>query len=80
MMLPLTIAKSPRNPEKGETIHSLMGDRSRQYRLGLMLAVTLTLHNLPEGFAVALSTLQNETLGKTMAFTIAMHNIPGLLK
>mmetsp|Transcript_270 Transcript_270/g.695 ORF Transcript_270/g.695 Transcript_270/m.695 type:complete len:299 (-) Transcript_270:336-1232(-) len=43
-------------------------------RLGLLMALTMTLHNLPEGFAVAFSSFTS--LGPTMALAIAMHNIP----
>lgn len=38
------------------------------------MALTMTLHNLPEGFAVAFSALT--PLGPVMALAIAMHNIP----
>lgn len=43
-------------------------------RLGLVMAVTMTLHNFPEGFAVAFSSLTD--FGPTMALAIAIHNIP----
>ncbi|GAX81348.1 hypothetical protein CEUSTIGMA_g8779.t1 [Chlamydomonas eustigma] len=43
-------------------------------RLGLLMAVTMTLHNMPEGFAVAFSAFT--PLGPVMAVAIALHNIP----
>lgn len=43
-------------------------------RLGLLMAITMTLHNLPEGFAVAFTAFT--PLGPVMALAIAMHNIP----
>ena len=43
-------------------------------RLGLVMAVAMTLHNLPEGFAVAFSSFT--PLGPVMASAIALHNIP----
>ena len=43
-------------------------------RLGLLMAVTMTLHNMPEGFAVAFSAYTS--FGPVMAVAIAMHNIP----
>lgn len=43
-------------------------------RLGTLMAVTMTLHNLPEGFAVAFSAFT--PLGPVMALAIAVHNIP----
>ena len=44
------------------------------FRLGLLMSVTMTLHNLPEGFAVAFSSLTD--FGPVMALAIAIHNIP----
>jgi ZIP family zinc transporter len=43
-------------------------------RLGLLMAFTMTLHNLPEGFAVAFSAFTD--FGPVMAAAIAVHNIP----
>jgi ZIP family zinc transporter len=43
-------------------------------RLGMLMAVTMTLHNLPEGFAVAFSAYTQ--IGPIMALAIAVHNIP----
>lgn len=47
---------------------------ARMLRLGLLMAVTMTLHNLPEGFAVAFSAFTD--FGPIMALAIALHNIP----
>ena len=44
------------------------------FRLGLLMSVTMTLHNFPEGFAVAFSSLTD--FGPVMALAIAIHNIP----
>jgi len=38
------------------------------------MALTMTLHNMPEGFAVAFSAYT--PLGPVMAIAIALHNIP----
>lgn len=43
-------------------------------RLGLLMAFTMTLHNMPEGLAVAFSSYTD--FGEVMAVAIAMHNIP----
>lgn len=45
-------------------------------RSGLLLAAVVALHNLPEGLATFISTLQNPTGGITLAVAIAIHNIP----
>jgi len=60
------------------------GRRARQnqitdYKLvntGLLLAVGITLHNLPEGIAVGAGYLQNPTFGLFIAVAILLHNIP----
>lgn len=44
------------------------------FRLGLLMSLTMTLHNLPEGFAVAFSSMTD--FGPIMALAIAIHNIP----
>ncbi|KAK9826570.1 hypothetical protein WJX74_003411 [Apatococcus lobatus] len=43
-------------------------------RLGLLMALTMTLHNMPEGFAVAFASFTD--FGPLMAVAIAVHNIP----
>ncbi|KAK9816965.1 hypothetical protein WJX72_007575 [[Myrmecia] bisecta] len=43
-------------------------------RLGLLMAFSMTLHNIPEGFAVAFSAFTD--FGPVMALAIAVHNIP----
>ena len=48
--------------------------RARLMRLGLLMAITMTLHNLPEGFAVAFSSYTS--VGPIMAAAIGVHNVP----
>lgn len=43
-------------------------------RLGFLMALTMTLHNLPEGLAVAFASFTD--FGPIMAVAIAVHNIP----
>merc|ERR1712048_686319 len=40
------------------------------------MGVSLTAHNFPEGFAVAISSLQSHSMASVVTFAIAMHNIP----
>lgn len=47
---------------------------SELLRLGMLMAFTMSLHNLPEGFAVGFSALTD--FGPIMAMAIAVHNIP----
>ena len=48
--------------------------KARLMRLGLLMAITMTLHNLPEGFAVAFSSYTS--VGPVMAAAIGVHNVP----
>jgi len=50
--------------------------RARQWRLGVLMMVTLTAHNLPEGVAVAVGAMHSARTGAVVMTAIAMHNIP----
>lgn len=45
-------------------------------RLGLFTALTLAIHNFPEGLATFMAALQNSSLGISVAVAVAIHNIP----
>lgn len=45
-------------------------------RVGMMAAVAITVHNLPEGLATFFATLDSPTVGLPLAAAIAIHNIP----
>lgn len=46
------------------------------YKVGILSAVVLVLHNLPEGVATFLSSYNDIEIGLNLAFAIACHNIP----
>lgn len=46
------------------------------YKVGIMSAVVLMLHNLPEGIATFLSSYTDISLGLSLGLAIMMHNIP----
>ena len=45
------------------------------WRLGLVLFLTLTAHNMPEGMAVGVSTVKSRELGLALVVGIFLHNI-----
>lgn len=45
-------------------------------KVGLLAAVAITAHNIPEGMATFFSTLNSPVVGLNLAFAIAIHNIP----
>ncbi len=51
-------------------------EEARLLRSGLLVAAVVGLHNLPEGLATFMSTLQDPTSGITLAVAIAIHNVP----
>jgi len=46
------------------------------YRMGVLAALAIGLHNFPEGLATFIATLQDPALGIPIAIAIALHNIP----
>jgi len=52
------------------------GRTERMHQSGMLIAVGITLHNLPEGFVVAAGYMFNPGLGLIIAVAIMLHNIP----
>lgn len=50
--------------------------RNSVARLGMMAALAITAHNLPEGLATFFATLESPSVGMPLALAIAVHNIP----
>ncbi len=48
----------------------------RLMRSGVLVAMVLGMHNLPEGMATFFTTYQNPTVGITLGVAIAIHNVP----
>lgn len=48
----------------------------RRWRSTVLLTVAITVHNFPEGMAVAVSSMKSNRLGLLLTVAIAMHNIP----
>ena len=49
---------------------------AKLHRMGLFTALAIAIHNLPEGLATFLATLDDPALGIAIAIAIALHNIP----
>jgi len=64
-------ASRPRHPDpKGrQRLH-------QHWRLAILMFTALTLHNLPEGVGVALSSMGQGTVGASLAVAVAVHNAP----
>ncbi|GBG27504.1 cAMP-dependent protein kinase regulatory subunit [Hondaea fermentalgiana] len=48
----------------------------KQLRLGMIMMVTLTAHNFPEGLAVSMANIKSDSLGFVVTLAIALHNVP----
>lgn len=51
-------------------------DKGHLSKIGLMAAIAITAHNLPEGMATFFSALEDPVVGSSLAFAIGIHNIP----
>jgi ZIP family zinc transporter len=63
-------------PNPHGAMASVNGGQDYVKRLGVLAAVAITAHNLPEGLATFLATLDNPVVGISLAAAIAIHNIP----
>lgn len=50
-------------------------DKKALYRMGIMTALAIAIHNFPEGIAIFTSVLKDTTLGLSVAAAIGIHNI-----
>lgn len=54
----------------------LSAKEGKLYRTGLLVALGIGIHNLPEGMATFAGTLQDFRLGLAIAVAVAIHNVP----
>lgn len=50
--------------------------KNKLYRMGMLSAFAIAIHNFPEGLATFVAALQDLSLGIPIALAIAIHNIP----
>ncbi|MBU0767185.1 zinc transporter ZupT [Patescibacteria group bacterium] len=59
-----------RDPEEHECKHAPL------YHTGILAAIALAIHNLPEGFVTLIGVVDDIHIGVALAVAIAIHNIP----
>lgn len=59
-----------------DTPESQGGPNPMLARAGILTAIAITAHNIPEGLATFFSTLEDPGVGSSLAVAIAIHNIP----
>lgn len=72
---------SAENPHEMRGVESMDNeskakDFRRLYKMGLITALAVWIHNFPEGIATFMSAMKDPTLGVAITVAIAIHNIP----
>jgi len=75
-LIPQTVESFPRRRRFGRFNRQNQALDLKLVNTGLLLAVGITIHNLPEGIAVGASYLHNPQFGLLVAIAILLHNIP----
>ena len=60
----------------GSVMSTVSGSGRELRRLSIMTALTVLIHNLPEGMATFMGGFTDTRLGISLAIAIALHNIP----
>jgi zinc transporter, ZIP family len=69
------------NPHEAHKVEELKDEnearKSRKlFRMGILTALAISLHNFPEGMATFFSAINDVSLGVMIAIAVAIHNIP----
>lgn len=72
---------SAENPHEMRSVESMDNETKavnfrKLYRMGILTALAVGIHNFPEGVATFMSALKDPTLGIAITVAIAIHNIP----
>ncbi len=76
-----TLVPAFENPHEVKLVESVHDKaevmrKNKLYRMGVLSAVAIAIHNFPEGLAGFLTALHDIKLGLPIAIAIAIHNIP----
>lgn len=63
------------NPHETHTVEEIQ-KKSRLHRMGVMIALSIGIHNFPEGLATFIAALDNIEVAIPIVIAIAIHNIP----
>lgn len=69
------------NPHEIRSVESMDNPKeaaryNKLYRMGILTAVAVAIHNFPEGIATFMSAINDPAIGIAIAIAIAIHNIP----
>lgn len=67
--------ENPHEPKSIEDMNQTVPNCS-MHRIGVLTAITIAIHNFPEGLATFTSSMQKPSFGIGIAIAIALHNIP----
>lgn len=68
--------ENPHSLKKVEDTHNNDKNVDSLYRVGIMSAVAIAIHNFPEGIATFMTGYGDISKGMSIAFAVALHNIP----
>lgn len=70
------LVPSADNPHDAVLIEDLEGEAGNLQRMGLLSALAIGVHNVPEGVATFYSTVHDPTVGVAVGAAIGLHNLP----
>ncbi|KAK1930664.1 Zinc transporter ZupT [Phytophthora citrophthora] len=75
---PVVELESQLSPNTNTGMYFKMDDTAKKnlQRMGLLSALAIGIHNVPEGIATYAGSIQNSSVGFSLAFGIGLHNIP----
>ncbi len=65
-----------KNPHEIQDLHELDKKQAGLKRTGILVALSIAIHNFPEGIATFTSALNSMEVALPITFAIAIHNIP----